>query len=158
MGRLYEINEEINKLFDEETGEIIDLARVEELQLEQEKIVEYLALEVKNCEADALAYKNEKDNFAARQKHAENRAAGIKRYLSICLNGEKFKTDKVDIGFRSSQSVEVNIERLMTFDDCDSYLKYKDPEPDKARIKEAMKLGIDIPGCSIVNNKNIQIK
>ena len=40
MGRLYEINEEINKLFDEETGEIIDLARVEELQLEQEKIVE----------------------------------------------------------------------------------------------------------------------
>lgn len=158
MGRLYEINEEINKLFDEETGEIVDAEKVEALQMEQEKIVEYLSLEVKNCEADALAYKNEKDSFAARQKHAEKRAEGIKKYLSICLNGQQFKTDKVDIRFRKSTTVEVNLETLMQYDDCDSYLNFKDPEPNKTRIKEAIQLGEKIPGCALVDKQNIQIK
>ena len=157
MGRLFDIKRQIMDCFDDD-GVVVDLDKLEELEMEQGEVLEYFALEYKNCLADALAYKNEKDSFAARQKHAENRAEGIKRYLSLCLDGEKFKTDRVDISFRSSQSVEVNMDRLMTFDDCDSYLKYKEPEPDKARIKEAMKLGIDIPGCSIVNNKNIQIK
>lgn len=158
MGRLYEISTEINSLFDEETGEIIDIEKVEQLQMEQERILEYLALEVKNCKADALAYKNEKDNFAVRQKHAENRAAGIERYIASCLNGQAFKTDKIDVRFRKSTTVEVNLETLMQFDDCDSYLKFSDPTPDKTRIKEAIMLGEKIPGCALVDRQNIQIK
>lgn len=158
MGRLYDIEREIHECFDKETGVWLDPEKVEALQMEQEKIINYLAMEVKNCEADALIYKNEKDNFAARQKRAENRAAGIKNYIAMCLNGDTFKTDEVEIRFRKSTSVEVNLDQLMTFDDCDSYLKYKDPEPDKERIKDAIKLGMNIPGCSLVDKQNIQIK
>ena len=52
----------------------------------------------------------------------------------------------------------MDLAELMKYDNCDVYLKYEDPEPDKTVIKEALKSGIDIPGCSIVDNRNIQIK
>ena len=154
MATLYEINEEILSCVDMETGEIIDPDKLTQLQMEFDDKVEGIALWIKNLLSDAEAIKNEKDKLAERQKVCENKAKSLKKYLSECLMGQKFKTPKVSISFRKSDSVDVfDIGKIPK-----EYLKYKDPDPDKTAIKTALKSGKDVPGAKIVENQNIQIK
>lgn len=158
MSSLYEIEQEIMSCVDMETGEIIDFEKLDELTIERDSKIENLALWVKNLEADAQAYKAEKDSFAQKQKVAENKAKSIKEYLSRYLGGNAFKTTRVNVGFRKSESVDVfSMEALMEYGNAD-YLKYKDPEADKTAIKNAIKAGANIPGCVLVEKQNIQIK
>ena len=98
--KLYEIPGEITDLLDPETGEITDEEALGKLLRKWNNGVEWLALEVKNSLAEAEALKKEKEAFAARQKTAENRAKRLKNYLGFLLNGEKFKTDRVQISWR----------------------------------------------------------
>lgn len=159
MATLYEIEQEILSCIDEETGEVIDFEKLDALALERDRKIENIALWIKNLEADAKAFKEEKDSFAQKQKAAESRANSLKAYLKSYLAGTTYKSNKVNISFRSSKAAEVyDLDALMRYDDCDSFLKYKDPEPDKTAIKKAIDEGIELPGCRIVENSNIQIK
>ena len=156
---LYEIEQEIMSCVDMETGEIIDFEKLDALTLERDRKIENIALWVKNLEADAKAYKEEKDSFAQKQKSAESKAKSLKEYLSGYLAGTPYKSTKVNVSFRSSKAADVfDLDALMKYDDCDSYLKYSDPTPDKTAIKNAINNGIELPGCRIVENSNIQIK
>ena len=156
---LYEIEQEIMSCVDMETGEVIDFEKLDALTLERERKIESLALWVKNLEADAKAYKDEKDSFAQKQKVAENKAKSIKEYLSKYLAGATYRSTKVNISFRTSKSADVyDLDALMGYDDCDSYLKFSDPTPDKTAINNAINSGIQIPGCRVIENSNIQIK
>lgn len=155
---LYEIEKEIMSCVDMETGEIIDCEKLDALTMEREHKIENIALWVKNLEADAKAYKEEKDGFAQKQKAAENKAKSLKEYLSRFLAGTSYKSTKVNIGFRKSESVDVfSLESLIEYGNAD-YLKYKEPEADKTAIKTALKSGANIPGCILVESNNIQIK
>jgi hypothetical protein len=40
----------------------------------------------------------------------------------------------------------------------EEYLRYADPEPNKVFIKEALKAGIEIPGCSLARSEKLEIK
>lgn len=159
MASLYEIEQEILSCVDEETGEVIDFEKLEELALERDKKIENIALWIKNLEADSKAYKEEKDSFEKKKKAAESRANSLKSYLTSYLAGTTYKSNKVSISFRASKETEVyDLDALMRYDDCDSFLKYNDPEPDKTAIKKAISEGVELPGCRIVENSNIQIK
>ena len=156
---LYEIENEIMSCVDMETGEIIDVEKLQQLEMERDIKIENIALWIKNLDAEAKAYKEEKDSFAQKQKVAENKAKSLKRYLTSFLAGTAYKSTKVNVSFRTSKTVDVfSMDALMRFDGCDDYLKYKEPEPDKTAIKNAIASGVDIPGCQIVENQNIQIK
>lgn len=151
---LYEIDSAIMNCVDMETGEIIDMEALENLQMERDQKIENIGCWIKNLLADAKALKEEKDNLAARQKSTENKAASLKAYLSSYLNGEKFKTAKVAISYRKSDSVDISEGAVIP----EEYLKYSDPTPDKIGLKAALKAGEKFPGISIVTSSNIQIK
>lgn len=152
--KLYEINEEILNCVDEETGEITDFERFNNLQIERDEKIENIALWYKNLSADAIAYKAEKDAFAEKEKSAKNKADSLKKYLDSVLSGNTFKTTKVNVTYRKSQAVEIiDINKLN-----ENYIKYAEPTADKARIKEDIKNGVDVDGAMIVDNQNIQIK
>lgn len=151
---LYEIENEILNCVDMETGEIVDIEKLESLQMERDQKIENIGCWIKNLLADAKALKEEKDNLAIRQKSAENKAASLKAYLSNYLNGEKFKTAKVAISYRKSDSVDIAEGAVIP----EEYLKYSDPTPDKIGLKAALKAGEEFPGISIVTSSNIQIK
>lgn len=151
---LYEINDEILNCVDEETGEIIDPEKLSRLQMESDDKVEGIALWIKNLLSEAAAIKTEKDKLGERQKACENKAKNLKEYLSVFLAGQKFKTPRVAITYRKSESVNVSDIREIP----EEYLKYKDPEPDKIAIKAALKSGKAINGAELVENQNIQIK
>lgn len=154
MATLYEIDEKILNCVDMETGEIIDVERLGQLQLAREDKVEGIALWIKNLLSDVDAIKSEEEKLAQRRKANENKAKNLKEYLSKFLNGQKFKTPKVSISYRKSESVEVT--DLSKLDD--DYLKFAEPTVDKTKVKKALKAGTVLQGVSLVENQNIQIR
>lgn len=152
--KLYEIDAAILDCVDVETGEIFDAVKFEELAYERDMKIESVCLWIKNLKAEAEALKAEKDAFAQRQKAAENKMESLKRYISTYLDGAAFKTAKVAVSFRSSESVEVEEGAQIP----DAFLRFKEPEINKTELKKALKEGIHIDGVSIVKKSNIQIK
>lgn len=154
MASLWQIEEAIMDCVDMETGEIIDIERLDQLQMDRDSKIENIALYIKNLLSDAEGIKAEKENLAQRQKVAENKANSLKKYLSGYLAGQKFSTARVAISFRKSESVNIKDSTAIPKE----YLKYKDPEPDKTAIKSVLKSGKAVPGAELVQNQNIQIK
>lgn len=155
MANLYQIDREIMACVDAETGEIIDFERLSELQMEREAKVEGVALYIKNLQADALAYKAEKDAFAYREQQAQKKVDGLKKWLATALDGQKFSTAKCAISFRRSEQVDIPDESKVPA----IYMKeVVASKPDKVAIKNAIKAGLTVEGCSLVENLNTQIK
>ena len=155
---LYEINNEILKVIedntDAETGEIIGGEEaLNELQMAYEEKVENIGLYIKNLLSDAEAIKAEKMALAKRQAAAESKAKWLKDYLGYFLNGSTFSTPRVAISYRKSEQVKCDD----LFSVPDEFLKYKDPELDKVKIKAAIKAG-EQTGCYLETVNNIQIK
>lgn len=156
MATLYELNSLIANFefeVDEETGEILNADKLDEIQLERETKLENIALWIKNLDSDAEAYKREKDSFAQKEKAAKNKVESLKGYLNFALAGEKFKTDRVSISYRKSESVEV----AHGFDDA-RFLIPQEPKIDKMAIKKAIKEGEEVKGAILLEKQNIQIK
>ena len=156
---LYEINSEIMSCIDMETGEVIDIERLNDLQLERDAKIENVALWIKDLKAEAEAIKNEKLALAERQRVAENKAESLKNWLAYALNGEKFKTAKCSVSFRTTESVEVTEEGLESLmNGHDELLTYKAPGPNKKAIKQALKDGLNVVGVQLVQNTSTIIK
>ena len=156
---IYEINEEILNCIDLETGEIIDIDRLNDLQLERDAKIENVACWIKELKAEAEAIKTEKQTLAERQRVAENKAESLKKWLAYALQGEKFKTAKCSVSFRKTESVEVTEEGLSNLmKEHDELLTYKAPEPNKKAIKDAIKDGLSVAGVQLVQNVSTIIK
>lgn len=156
---IYEINEQILNCIDLETGEIIDIDRLNDLQLERDTKIENVACWIKELKAEAEAIKAEKQTLAERQRVAENKAESLKKWLAYALDGQKFKTSKCSISYRKSESVEVTEEGLNNLiKEHDELLTYKAPEPNKKAIKDALKDGLSVEGVQLVQNTSTIIK
>lgn len=153
---LYEIDKRIIDLIDDETGEIIDsnLNTFDELMMEKNNKIENVALWIKNLRADAEAYKAEAQAFMERKKTAERKIESLTRLLEITLRGRKFKTERVQIGYRKSDSVQIDKNAKLP----DEYLRFREPEPDKAALKKALKDGVEIEGAWLEEKLNMQVK
>ena len=157
--KLYEIDNAILECIDLETGEIIDTEQLDKLQMERDTKLENVACWIKDLKAEAEALKNEKQALAERQKVAENKAESLKKWLAYALQGEKFKTTKCAISFRKSEAVEVTDEGLNNLmKEHDELLTYKAPEPNKTKIKQALKDGLNVAGVQLVQNTSTIIK
>ena len=154
---LYEIESEILNCIDPETGEIIDEAQLDALYMEREKKIEGVLLWIKNLNADVEAFKVEEKSLAERRKVAENKVERLKNYVQNALNGERFSTPRVSVGYRKSEAVVVHDMKEMMWA-ADDYLKFSDPEPDKTKIRKALKAGINVPGCHLEERHNMTIK
>lgn len=157
MATLYELVKEIEDFqfeIDEETGEILNFDELDALQLEKNTKVENICLLIKNLRSDAEAYKNEKNSFEQKRKQAENKADRLTAYVQYILAGDKFKSSKVSVSYRKSEKI-ICPELLEVEPD---YLRYKEPELDKKKIKDAIKAGVKVKGCYMEESLNIQIK
>ena len=156
---IYEIDGAILDCIDLETGEVIDVEKLTELQMEREKKIENVACWIKELKAEAEAIKAEKQALADRQRVAENKADSLKRWLAYALDGKKFSTARCAVSFRSSESVEVTEEGLEALmKEHDELLTYKKPEPNKTAIKQAIKDGLSVSGVQLVQNVSAIIK
>ena len=157
---IYEIDSAIMDCIDAETGEVIDIDKLNALNIERDAKVENVALWIKELKAEAEAIKAEKLRLADRQKAAENKAESLKKWLAYALNNEKFKTARCSVSFRNTESVEVTdegLENLMRGGN-DDLLTYAKPEPNKTAIKQAIKDGLNVSGVQLVQNISTIIK
>jgi hypothetical protein len=154
---LYEIESAILNCVDPETGEILDEAQLDALQMERTGKIENLLLWIKNLNAESKAIREEEKSLAERRKAAENKAERLTTYVQSILNGEKFSTPRVAVSYRKSEAVVVDDMKEMMWA-ADDYLTFKDPEPNKTKIKLALKQGVNVPGCHLEERHNMTIK
>ena len=152
--RLYEINAEIDNCIDYETGEILDIEKFQELQIEKENKLEAIALVYKNAIAESKMVSDEMKSLKARKEKCDNLANKMKEMLHNELKGEKFMTSKVDVSFKKSMITEV----IDLAGIPEQYIKTKiERTADKTAIKNAIKSGEKIKGARLIEKNNIQI-
>lgn len=155
---LYEIKEALNAFLEEnvdpETGEILNHDALEKLELERAEKLENYALVCKNYDAEIAALKAEEDKLRERRRRCETTRDKIAETLKTELGGEKIKTARVAVSYRRSQSVSVpDVWKIP-----EEYRRYKDPEPDKTKLKAALLAGEKIEGAELVENVSMIIK
>lgn len=156
MATLYDIVKQIEQFqfeVDETTGEILNMAELDALQVDKETKVENIALYIKNLKADAAMYADEEKAFAQRKKAAANKADRLTKYLAAMLAGEKYKSARVAITWRKSEQVDIT-----SIDELPAGYYVTEKRPDKMAIKKAMKNGEQVPGAVLVERENIQVK
>lgn len=155
---LYELNKAIADFdleIDEETGEVLNADELDQITLARDEKIENIALWVKDLLAEADAIKAEEQALTKRRKQAENKADWLKRYVAQALEGEKFKTPRVAISYRTSEAVEILDEDLIP-EGCMTIKT--EIKPDKKIIKDELKRGVIVPGAVLVKRTSLQIK
>ena len=122
----------------------------------QQKAVAYIYV-TKSLEADVSTIDEEIKRLqalkASRVKTIDKLKETVKQAMEM-YEIEEIKTATLKINFRKSESVEVDPDII-----SDIWCNIKTVKtPDKAKIKEAIKIGTAIRGASLKINRNIQIK
>ena len=181
MGKLYEINSEIQRLQDRceysnevdayvdlDTGEIMTDEELEklfqELNMDKREIMEWMAKGVLNDRAEAEAIKAEEKRLADRRKRFERRADWFEQILIREAGGVKRELGVASVSFRKSKAVvfeEKDVPDIICwleehgYDDC---LKYIQPEVRKMEVRTLIEGGVDVPFCKIEERVNGTLK
>ena len=163
MRALYDIDQDILDCVDQETGEIIDSARLTALNIEREIKLEGVALWIKDMRAEAAAVKEEADKLTARKKALDNKIDSLKAWLLEALEGEKLNTPRCKVYQTHSQKLVVPdegelVQFLQTLKEPEKFLRFKEPELKKDDIKKALKDGYEIPGAALETAEGLVIK
>lgn len=160
--KLYEIDQAILDTIDQETGEILDVERLNELAMARQDKLEGVALWIKNLDADAAAIGEEIKALTERKKAAEQKALKLREWLQEALGGEKLETARCAISYRKSTAVEISNEdsfmEWAAFNGRDDLLTFLAPKANKTEIKKAIAGGTEIPGVALVERQNMSIK
>ena len=159
MTSLYELTQQALYLQDLlQSGDIDEDTFADTLEsLDIETKIENICKVIRNLEADAKAFKEEKDRLAAKQKVAENGVKRLKESLLMHLQvteQKKVQSGLFKVSVGASKAVEIFDERALLDD-------YLEPQPDKinkTRIAEDLKLGIEVAGARFVENQYVTIK
>ena len=153
---LYAIDEAILDCIDLENGDILDIEKLDALEMERHAKISNLACWIKDLKSDVAGIKAEKEILEGRMKAKNNLADRLSNYLERYLNGAKFEDSRCAISYRKSTSTEI-AEGLDLNTLPDDYKKIT-VTADKTAIKKALQSGIKIDGCSLVEKSNMQIK
>ena len=161
---LYDINKEmeaiLNGSIDEETGELmIDTDRLEQLAMDRQEKLEHCAAAYKNYMAEAAAIKTEVDALNKRIARLKTRAESAARFLDMNLEqGETIESSRVSVAKKASKTTEV-AEGFVAWAkvNAPALLRFKEPEPDKTKIKKEIQSGSEIPFCKIEEKYTIKI-
>lgn len=140
---------------DVSTGEIIDIQALDALKMEKEKKLRNIGCWVLNLKAEEQAIADQIKKFTARKQAIHNKIESLQNYTAAALNGEPWKCTECEYKWRMTESVQFNgdIKAVPV-----EYLRLKEPELDKAKIKKALKSGVVIAGCTLEKKNSMSIK
>lgn len=157
MPTLYELTGQFLDIYNLELDEETKLDTLDSIDWNSDyenKVENYIKV-IKNIESDIEARKNEIKRLTELNKADEKKKDHLKETLStsMVLTGyERVDTPLFKVSFRKSQAVEVD-ELVLP----ESY-KVATWKPDKKRLKEDLKNGLEIIGASLVERKNLSIR
>ena len=153
---LYEINRDILALVNED-GEIADIEAFEALNLAREQKIENIGCWVKNLSAEAKAIREEEKSLAGRRMVIENKAERLENYLAYILRGEKYNSPRLNVTYRKSEAVELDVSDEVFMEHFSEFVKVT-PTINKTAIKDALKAGITSSPAHLSERQNMQIK
>ena len=160
--KLWEINEAILALVDEETGEILDYEAFEALQMAKDEKVENMVLWYKNLRGQIKLIKDEEDALKARRQQLERLADNKLDYIERTLCGTKFETARCQVTFRKTTKVELMDENAAVEwaqkNGRDDVLKYTAPTVSKTEMAKILKAGVEVPGAVLVSGLSMGVK
>lgn len=141
-----------------ESGEIDEQVFTDTLNSmgDKEKI-ESTCKVIRNLEAQAAAFKAEKERMADRQKTAENGVKRLKQALLdylVASNKKKDSAGLFTVSIGTSKSVNISNEDALP----ENFLIPQPPKIDKTAIGNAIKSGVEVPGAEILENRYVKIK
>lgn len=171
MANIYELTGTMltlmNHLYDEDVNEADLLRACEEVELAIEDKADGYAKILKNMDADIKSIQAEERRLKERRQALEHRQAQLKYNLESSMRAigkTKFKTNLFSFGIQKNPAkVEIkDSEAFMNWcqkNDREDLLKYKEPEINKAALKEAiLKDGEIIDGAEVVQTDRLQIR
>lgn len=164
MSSLYELNNELKLLKiiaeDPETDEEALLGSMEAVVGEIEVKADGYAKVIRSLEADMAAIKVEKDRLIKRSKAIENNISRMKQVLQTSMelaDKPKFNTELFSFNIQKNPAAVV-IDTEDIFSIPEDYLTYKDPEPNKKAIKEALQNGEALDFAHLEQSQSLRIK
>lgn len=164
---LYEYADQYRYLLDQvESGEYTEddvKDTLEAIGISTAEAVEQVGKIILEAAAGTAALKNEEDRVKARRMQLERKEAALREYLKNALEitGErKIKTPLITVSIRKSpDSVQLSPQFVQwaASSGRDDLLRYKEPEPDKRKILEALKAGEDLP-AAIVQSERVTVQ
>lgn len=169
--KLYEVNAAIEEIFermvDPEIGEILSdseslMAQLDSLQMERQRILEYLAKLVLNTRAEAAALKEEEARLKKRRDRFGKKEEQIMAILDRECGGEKTDLGIATLSYRRTSRVEVSdAEKAVCWlkrnkhTDC-----YRIPAPEvaKTEVKKLINQGTKVPGCAVVEDRSCSLR
>lgn len=164
---LYEYADQYRYLLDQvENGEYTEddvKDTLEAIGISTAEAVEQVGKIILEANAGAAALKAEEDRVKARRMALERKEVALKEYLKNALEmmGErKVKTPLITVSIRKSpDSVQLSPQFMQwaASSGRDDLLRYREPEPDKRKILEALKAGEDLP-AAIVQSEGVTVR
>lgn len=157
MATLYELTGQFLDIYNLELDEETKLDTLDSIDWNSDyenKVENYIKV-IKNIESDVEARKAEIKRLTELNKADEKKKDHLKETLSTSMQltgHERVDTPLFKVSFRKSQAVEVD-ELVLP----ESY-KVATWKPDKKRLKEDLKNGLEIVGASLVERKNLSIR
>ncbi len=164
MATLYEIDERLASIFitpegdgvDASTGEVLDAAALDALQMEKWTKVDNICRYIKNLKSDADQYKQEIDRLKKRMDAATKKADSLETYLASHLEaGKRADVPSAQIRWRKSVGVSITDETKLPKDFLREVVEVK---VDKAAIRDSLKKGETVPGACLEERQNLSIK
>lgn len=154
MANIYELTGAFNTLWNlMEEGSIDDETLQEVFENTEEELsakLEGYCKFIKNLESDIAGLKAEEKRLAEKRRVMENTIERAKFAMQMAMNASGNK--KMPCG-SFTVSLQKNPESVVMDEQYienipEEYLKYKDPEIDRAKIKEHLKAGVNLEGIA----------
>ena len=170
--KLYEVNLAIQSAldrldFDPETGEIGEnteevLKELDALEMERDRILEYVAKVALNIRSDAASLKAEEDRLKKRRQALERKEEKLIMILDRECGGEKTDLGFATLTYRKSESLEVlDCDQAVAWLNDNGYsdcIRTPAPEVVKDAVKKLLKKDAKVPGVKLVTNNNCSLK
>ncbi len=169
--KLYEVNSAIESIIDQmvdpETGEILMdsdelMEQLDALQMERQRILEYLAKLVLNTRAEAAALKEEESRLKTRRDRLSKKEERLMDILDRECAGQKTELTVATVCYRKTSHVEVTdaakaVRWLKRNKHTDCY-RVPAPEVAKAEVKKLINQGTNVPGCAVVEDRSCSLR
>ncbi len=168
--KLYEISRNIRAveaMLEDDDPEVQQAAKdtLEAIQGEFDEKADNIACIIKELKAEAEAIKAEREKLSQREKFKKSQAEWWSKYLLGEMSNagkSKLETSRNVISVRNAApSVKFQDERAFlnwAIFDHEDFVRQKEPEIDKAAVKEALKKGAEIPGAYLEAGKSLVVK
>lgn len=149
--------EMLNVLEAEEVDEALMEAAFGNIVAKESRIAHF----IKDIESAVDTFKAEEKRISDRRKAMENKVKQLKGYIQLCM--ERLGMDAVQTG-TFKLAIQNNPPALERYDEeAPLPAEYtviipEQVQPDNAKIKDALKLGVEIPGYRLTQGRSLRIR